>query len=188
MALGGLVGRFAGQNLLKAWNIGKPTWTDVALNAFPSLLYGGTMLAQGATPGEAAGTAVTDLGMQMVADAALGTIGARLGMKFAPQKYKDLAQKGGRYSARQLDKTAAKWGNIAKMGSMATMLVANPVASSSYDRMQRQQQQQLGPAGVGGLTEAPALSPEEDAYTRQLIAGLDPEQQQYAAALLGGGV
>jgi hypothetical protein len=185
MALGGLIGRFAGQNLLKAWNVGKPTWTDVAINAFPSLLYGGTMLTQGANPGEAAGTAVTDLGMQMVADAALGTVGARLGMKFAPQRYKDLVQRGGKYSSRVLDKHAAKWGQMAKMGSMATMLVPNPVANSFYERMQ---QQQLGPAGVGGTAAAPALSQEEDAYASQLMAGLDPEQQQYAAALLGGGV
>jgi len=188
MALAGLIGRFAGQNLLKAWNIGKPTWTDVAINAFPSLLYGGTMLSQGANPGEAAGTAFTDLGMQMVADTALGAAGARLGLRFAPQKWKDLAQKGGRYSSRQLDKSAAKWSNMAKMGSMATMLLPNPVANSFYERMQRQQ---LGPAGASvdaSALAAPAFSPEEGAYVSQLMAGLDPEQQQYAAALLGGGV
>jgi hypothetical protein len=184
MALGSLIGRFAGQNMLKAMKLGAPGWTDVAMNAFPSLLYGGSLMMQGANPLEAVGTAASDLGFQMAADTLFGTAGARLGMKFAPQYIKDRAMKGLPKSDKRINAMASKWGNVGKMGSMATMFLPNPVANSFYDRMQEEQQPL---DGVGVMAAAPAQSSLlDDPYTNELIAKLDPEQQQYATALLSG--
>lgn len=179
MGLGALVGRFAGQNMLKAFKLGGPKWSDVAFNALPSVMYGGSLMMQGANPLEAGGTALSDLGIQMVADTALGTLGSRLAMATAPQRFKDMAMRG---SSGPLNKRASKWGNVAKMGSMATMFMPNPVANSFYERMQQQQ----GPTALMEPMTAAASMQEEDPYTAQMIAQMDPQTQQYAAALMGG--
>jgi hypothetical protein len=171
------IGRFAGQNLIKAFKLGAPNMGDVAMNAFPALLYGGSMMAQGANPMEALGVAGVDMGYQMAADVLLGTAGARLGMKFAPQKYKDLAQTGGKYSSRQLDKAARNWAGPAKMGSMATMFLPNPVANSFYDRVRQEQQNPIQVASQ--QTEDPMA-----AYTNQLAAGVSPDEDEYTRALM----
>jgi hypothetical protein len=125
------VGRFAGGLLKAAWGAGRPQWTDVAMNAFPSLLYGGTLLAQGANPMEAGGTALTDLGGQMVLDAGFGTAGAALGAVTAPANI----------HTRRLNKRMHGWGNTAKMGSMISMMVPNPVAESFYKRKSEENMQ-----------------------------------------------
>jgi hypothetical protein len=171
------IGRFAGQNLIKAFKLGAPNMADVAMNAFPALLYGGSMMAQGANPMEALGVAGVDMGYQMGADVLLGTLGARLGMKFAPQKYKDLAQAGGKYGSRQLDKAAQRWAGPAKMGSMATMFLPNPVTNSVYERLQQQQVDPMQVASQG--TEDPMA-----AYTNELAAGVSPDEDEYTRALM----
>jgi hypothetical protein len=185
MVLGGLIGRFAGQNMMKAFQLGGPKWSDVAMNALPSVMYGGSLMMQGANPMEAGGTALSDLGLQMVADTALGTLGSRLGMATASRAMKDrmIATGGDPTRNRKFMQRANQWGNVAKMGSMATMFMPNPVANSFYERMKQQQD----PASLmEPLVATTSAAPEEDPYTAQMLAQMDPQTQQYAAALMGG--
>jgi hypothetical protein len=170
----GAISRFAGPGLVRALKVGAPTWTDAAMNAVPSAIWGASLLSQGANAGEAAGAAALDLGLQMGLDTVFGTVGARIGQKMAPQSVKDrvMAGKGDLALRRHMGRVAGP----AKMLSMATMLMPNPVANSFYDRLQREQQ---------GSLQAQALEQgvSRDPYTQYLLSQLSPQQQQQFASM-----
>jgi hypothetical protein len=157
----------------QAWDMARPNLGDVAFNAIPSALYGASLLTQGASPLEAGGTAVTDLGLQMGFDALAGTGGARLAAATAPEGMSPAALQG----------RMGKWGTFGKLASMATMLLPNPVAESFYNR---KQQEALG--GGNDLIQQELQRREGTTGMETLDGSNEQIQRQYLAMLASGGV
>jgi hypothetical protein len=124
------MGRKGSALLARAWEAGRPRMADVAMNGFASGLYGLSMLQQGANPLEAGGTALTDLGLQMGLDAGFGTAGAGISRRLAPR---------GMPKAELMERMA-NHASMAKMGSMVSTMIPNPVAESFYQRKTKEQQ------------------------------------------------
>jgi hypothetical protein len=174
------VARVAGQGLARglkelwpmAVKVGLPNLRDVGINAIPSLLYGGSMMTQGASPLEAVGTAGFDLGAQTILDTGFGVGGALAGGRFSKA-----------LQNRRLTRDMEGAANLGKMGSMVTMVLPNPVANAAYKRMENEALQAQGLASQGLLPSPSAAEPQrmpgaEDVDPRMLQAaakfGVDP--------------
>ncbi len=158
------MGRKGSALLARAWEMGRPGLGDVAMNAFPAALYGATMLQQGANPMEAGGTALTDLGLQMGLDAGFGTAGAGISRRLAPRGM----------PKAELTNRMANHANMAKMGSMVSMMIPNPVAESFY-RRKANEQQMLPQGSLPGSAAADGAQVMEDRIqTLAMQSGLDP--------------
>jgi hypothetical protein len=149
-----LVKRGVGANTAFSVGRGLPGMADFAMNSVGSLAFGAMLASQGANANEVGTAVVQDAGVQLLSDAVLGTVGNRLGVKFAPANLKARAMRG---NPRRLYDSAANWGNMAKFGSIVpAMFTPNIGALNFQSRMAGEQQQQLlaGQGVAGGFDGA----------------------------------
>lgn len=180
-----LAKRGVGSNLAFSVGRGLPGMGDLAMNSIGSLAFGGMLLSQGANAGEAGLAVAQDAGVQLLSDAVLGTVGNRLGVKFAPSNLKARAMRG---SPKRLYDSAANWGNMAKFGSIVpAMFTPNIGALNFQSRMADEQQQQLL-AGQGVAGGFDGTIPGGDLMEKAAMGTVTDEdiESTYMNALLAG--